>query len=173
MPYLAQGESFSCIRKQLLENKCISRLSPFIQYSPFVGSAGLVRSTGHIQRLAGVAIGMKHPILFNARHPVVTLFLSHLHRSHHHQDVDYLQAVVQQNYGVLKLRSVLCSIHSSCFFCRKRRAPTITPMMSDLPKERLSPQPPVFWNKGVDYFGPFHVSVQMSIKIRWCFLFWC
>ena len=171
--YLAQGESFPGIRKQLLENKCISRSSPLLQYSPFVGSAGLIRSTGRIQRLEEVAFDMKHPILLDARQPVVTLFLSHLHCSHHHQGVDYLRAVVQQKYGILKLRSVLRSIHSRCIFCRKRRAQTITPMMSDLPKERLSPQSPVFWNTGVDYFGPFPVSVRRSTEKRWCFLFTC
>ena len=171
--YLAQDESFSGIRKQLFENKCISRSSPLLQYSPFVGSAGLIWSTGRIQRLEGVAFDMKHPILFDARHPVVTLFLSHLHCSHHHQGVDYLRAGVQRKYGILKLRSVLRSIHSRCIFCRKRRAQTITPLMSDLPKERLSPQSPVFWNTGVDYFGPFHVFVLRSTEKRWCFLFTC
>ena len=38
--YLPQYESFPGICKQLLENKCISRSSPLLQYSPFVGSAG-------------------------------------------------------------------------------------------------------------------------------------
>ena len=66
--YPAKDESFPGIRKQLLENKCISRSSPLLQYSPFVGSAGLIRSTGRIQRLEGVAFDMKHPILLDAGH---------------------------------------------------------------------------------------------------------
>ena len=160
--YLAQSESFPGIRKQLLQGKCCSRSSSLLPYSPFVGQGGL-----------GVAFDMKHPILLDARHPVVNLFLWQLHNVYHHQSVDYLRAVAQQKYAILKLRTVLRSIHSKCVFCRKRRAMTVTPLMSDLPTERLSHQSPVFWNTGVDYFGPFHVSIRRSTAKRWCFLFTC
>ena len=114
---------------------------------------------------------MKHPILLDARHPVVSLFLWQLHNVNHQQSVDYLRAVVQQKYAILKLRTVLRSIHSKCVFCRKRREQTVTPLMSDLPTG--GHQSPVFWNTGVDYSGPFHVSIRRSTEKRWCFLFTC
>ena len=171
--YLAQSESFPGIRKLLLQGKSCSRSSSLLPYSPLVGQGGLLRSTGRTQRLMGVAFDMKHPILLDARHPVVNLFLWQLHNVNHHQSVDYLRAVVQQKYAILKLRTVLRSIHSKCVFCRKRRAQTVTPLMSDLPTERLSHQSPVFWNTGFDYFGPFHVSIRRSTEKRWCFLFTC
>ena len=92
------------------------------------------------------------------------LFLWQLHNVNHHQSVDYLRAVVQLKWAILKLRTVLRSIHSKCVFCRKRRAQTVTPLMSDLPTERFSHQSPVSWNTGVDCFGSFHVSIHMSTE---------
>ena len=166
--YLAKDESFLGIRRQLLQNKCIGCSNLLLQYSTIIRSAWFIRSSGLIQRLAGVAFDKKLAILRDACHHVVTFFLSHLHRSEHYQGVNYLRVVVQQKYDVLKLHSVLRSIFSRCVFCRKRRAQTITPIMSDL-KERLSPQAPVFWNTGIDYFEPFHVSVGCSTEKRWCF----
>ena len=46
-------------------------------------------------------------------------------------------------------------------------------MMAELPIERLGYHQPSFTNCGVDYFGPFYVSIRRSSQKRWCFLFTC
>ena len=46
-------------------------------------------------------------------------------------------------------------------------------MMAELPVERLGYRQPPFTNCGVDYFGPFYVSIRRSSEKRWCFLFTC
>ena len=53
------------------------------------------------------------------------------------------------------------------------RAATIQLIMSDLPVERLAYQSPPFTNAGVDYFGPFYVTVRRNTEKRWGFLFTC
>ena len=45
------------------------------------------------------------------------------------------------------------------------------PIMSDLPKERLAYQYPPFTIIGVDYFGPFYVTVRRTTEKTWGFLF--
>ena len=87
--------------------------------------------------------------------------------------MDYLRSKVQERYAILKLRSTLRSIKSNCVLCRKFRAAIIQPIMADLPKERLAYQSPPFTNTGVDYFGPFYVTVRRTTEKRWGFLFTC
>ena len=45
--------------------------------------------------------------------------------------------------------------------------------MADLPLERLGYRQPPFANCGVDYFGPFHVTIRRSSEKRWGFLITC
>ena len=142
-------------------------------YSPFIGPAGLLRSTGRIKRLAEIDFDLKHPIILDGRHPLVLLFLRHMHLKHHHEGIDYLRALIQQRFAVLKLRSTLRSIRFSCVLCRNRNATPVQPMMADLPSERLGFKSPPFTNVGLDYFGPFYVTIRRSSEKRWGFLFTC
>ena len=68
---------------------------------------------------------------------------------------------------------LLRSIAQRCVLCRKRDSNAISPLMADLPKERLGYMQPPFANCGVDYFGPFFVTVRRSTEKRWAFLFTC
>ena len=126
-----------------------------------------------MKQLKIATFDVKHPIILDARHPLLKLLLEHLHTQHCHQGVDYLRALVQQRFAVVKLRTALRTVVSRCVVCRKRRAETLTPIMTDLPHERLAFKKPPFSNTDVDYFGPFFVSVKRSTEKRWGFLFTC
>ena len=136
--YLAQFESFPIEKKLLLKNSSLSRSSEILQFSPFIGLNGLLRATGRTKQLDVSSFDAKHLVLLDSRHPVTRLFLEHLHRSHCHQGVDYLRALVQQQFAIVKLRTALRSIVQRWLTCRKRRAETVSPMMADLPRERLA-----------------------------------
>ena len=74
---------------------------------------------------------------------------------------------MQQQFAIVKLRTALRSIVNKCVTCRKRRAKTLNPMMSDLPRERLAFKERPFTNTGIDYVGPFYVAVKRSTEQRW------
>ena len=169
---LSKG-AFNAERKDLLENKPVKRSSRIAPFYPFVGPNRLIRSTGRIKRLVEVDFDVKHPIVLDARHAFVKLFLRHNHVKHHHQGIDYLRAKVQERYTILKLRSSLRSIKSNCVTCKKFRATTIQPIMADPPVETLAYQFPSFTNTGVDYFGQFYVTVRRTTQKRWSVLFTC
>ena len=152
---LSQLESFPAESKQLAAGKYVKTSSRISSYSPFIGPNGLIRSTGRIQRLSATAFETRHPIILDSRHRLIRLFLRFYHIKHEHQSVDYLRSVIHQQFVVLRLRSALRAIETHCVCCRKRKAKTVTPMMSDLPAERLGYRQPPFSNCGVDYFGPF------------------
>ena len=82
----------------------------------------------------------KHPIVLDAQHTFVKLFLRHTQLKIHPQGIDYLRSKVQERYAILKLRSTLLSIKSNSVLCRKFLAATIQPIMADLPKEKLAYQ---------------------------------
>ena len=135
--YLIQQESFPVELKCLLEQYSVSNSSKNSQFSPFIGPQGLLRATGRTKQLTVSTFDAKHPILLDSRHPAVCLYLEQLHETHCHQGVNYLRALVQQQFAIVKLRTTLRSIVSKCVTCRKRRAETLNPIMSDLPREKL------------------------------------
>ena len=45
---------------------------------------------------------------------------------------------MQQQFAIVKLRTALRTIVIRCVTYRKRRAETLSPMMADLPRERLA-----------------------------------
>ena len=171
--YLIQQESFPVELKCLLKQSPVSNSSKLSQFSPFIGPQGLLRATGRTKQLTVSNFDAKHPILLDSRHPAVRLYLEQLHETHCHQGVDYMRALVQQQFAIVKLRTALRSIVSKCVTCRKRRAETLNPIMSDLPRERLAFKERPFTNTGIDYFGPFYVAVKRSTEKRWGFLFTC
>ena len=167
--YLSQGETFPSELKLLRSGKVITRNSQIAKCSPFIGPAGILRSTGRISRLVNSDFDSKHPIILDARHAVVRLLVQHLHVRNFHQGLDYMRAVVNLKYVVLKLRWLLRNIENTCVACRKRKAQTVTHIMADLPIERLGYKQPPFTNTGVDYFGPFLVAIRRSTEKRWGF----
>ena len=133
----------------------------------------LLRSQSRLRRLSDVGYDTKHPVILDGKHPFVKLILIHLHQMYHHLGFDYVRAQVGHKYIILKNRSILRTIRYQCIPCRKRDAVIVNPMMADLPKERLGYLEPPFSNCGVDYFGPFFVSIRRSSEKRWVFLFTC
>ena len=155
------------------ETISVSNSSKLSQFSPFIGPQGLLRATGRTKQLTVSTFDAKHPILPDSCHPAVRLYLEQLHETYCHQGVDYLRALVQQQFAIVKLRTALRSIVSKCVTCRKRRAETLNPIMSDLPRERLAFKERPFTNNGIDCFGPFYVAVKRSTEKQWGFLFTC
>ena len=115
-------------------------------------------------RLVNTEFYMKHPIILDARHTLVRLLTRSLHQTHFHQGLDYMRSVLNMKYAILGLRRLLRSIENHCVTCRKRKASTIQPIMSDLPVERLEYKQPPFNHTGGDYFGPLYVPVRRSTE---------
>ena len=171
--FLVQSETFPNETKNLLKTCSLSKPSVIKDFSPFIGPNGLLRAQGRTKHLEIANFDVKHPILLDSRHPAVRLFLEHFHEKHCHQGVEYLRALIQQKFAIVKLRTTLRTIQTRCVTCRKRKAETLTPIMADLPKERLAFSSRPFTNTGLDYFGPLYVSVKRSTEKRWGFLFTC
>ena len=80
--YLAQMESFPNELKTLTDGKTSQKKSKIATFSPFIGPASIIRSTGRILRLVNSEFYTRHPILFDARHTIVLLLAHSLHHKH-------------------------------------------------------------------------------------------
>ena len=105
--YLSQGETFPSELELLRSGKVITKNSRIAKYSPFIGLAGILHSTGRISGLVNSDFDSKHPIILDARHAVVRLLVKHLRVRSFHQGLDYMRAVVKVKYVVLILRWLL------------------------------------------------------------------
>ena len=152
--HLAQMESFPFELKTLNAGKTIKNSSEIATYSPFflVPLVSFVPPTD--RGLVDFEFNTKHPILIDARHTLVLLLARSLHHKHFHQGLDYMRSVLNMKYAILGLLRLLRSIENQCVTCRKRKASTIQPIISNLPVERLGYKQPLFIHTGRDYFGP-------------------
>ena len=107
------------------------------------------------------------------RHLLVYVFLRHMHLRNHHEGVDYIHALIQQKYAVLKLRSILHWTSFNFVRCSKRNSWPAQPMMADLPSEWLAFQNPPPTNVGLEHWGPFYVSIRRSSEKKWRFILTC
>ena len=115
----------------------------------------------------------KHPIILKARHTLVRLLARSLHYKHFHQELDYMRSLFNKKYAILGMRRLLRSIKNQCVTCRKFKANTIQPIISDLPIKHHGYKEPHFNHMDVDYFGPLYNPVCKSTQKRWGFLFTC
>ena len=67
----------------------------------------------------------------------------------------------------------MSSIKHECVVCRRFATAHVAAGMANLPTERLGSHQFPFCFVGVDYFGPFSVTVNRRTQKRWCFLFTC
>ena len=156
--YLSECETFPSKLKLLSSGKVITRISWIAKYSPFIGPAGILRSTGCIGCLVNTDFDSKHPILFDARQAAVRFLIRHLHVKNFYQGLDYMRAAVTSKY---------------CVTCQKRKAQIETPIMSDLSIKRLRYKQPPFSSTDEDYFEPFLVPIRRSTEKIWGFLLNC
>ena len=102
-------------------------------------------------QLLEIAIfGTKNSVIIDARHPLVHLLLQQLNERHCHHGVEYLKALTQQNFSILKLRKNLTSIQLEFLTYRERKVETFTPIMADVPRERLVLTYRPFFNTGIN-----------------------
>ena len=96
-----------------------------------------------------------------------------MHENNHHEGTEYVRSLVQQRFWVIGRRNALRSIKTKCVKCRKPTVQPIQPNMADLPKERVEGNVYPFKSIGIDYFGPFEVTVLRRPVKHWCCLCTC
>ena len=157
--------------KSLKTEKEIPKGSKILQFLPLIDQRGLIRAKDRIGK-SQLDFNEKHPVLLHWKHHVVELFLRNDYKNNSPEGTEHVKNIVQQRFWIIGVRNALRSIKNKCITCRRGRAQTMTPVMAELPTERLDAST-AFANVGVDYFGPFTVKIGRRNEKRWCCLFTC
>ena len=113
-------EVFSKEIKGLQQRRSVSPKNPIINFSLFLDDANTLRSRSRLQN-APVSKNSKTPVILDARHPIVHLFIKHLHEKQGHIGVEHLRSTLQQQFWIFKATVVLKKITFNCHTCRQQR----------------------------------------------------
>ena len=132
---------------------------------------GVVRVGGRIKN-APVEFERKHPaILPNV--PIVEGLLRLIHETSGHSGREYILSVMRERFWMVNGRRMIKGMLHRCIRCKRREPKACQQEMADLPATRVTPDKPVFYYTGCDYFGPFTVKRGRGRDKRYGCLFTC
>ncbi|XP_049308667.1 uncharacterized protein LOC125777625 [Bactrocera dorsalis] len=162
------GAEFDQIKKG-----AVSRKGSIYKFSPFIDKLGLLRVKSRIEEARGVTTDLKQPIILPRNNIVTHLVTDFYHRKFHHLHNEIVVNEMRQRFCINGLRVLVRMISKVCQQCRNRRATPNPPEMGKLPPERLASFTDPFAYTGVDYFGPFDVTIGRRHEKRWGVVFTC
>nr|CAH7749587.1 unnamed protein product [Callosobruchus chinensis] len=166
---IAQGESFSAEIRQIKDKKLSSK-SRLICLNPFLDDDGYLRVGG---RLANAEFNFekKHPLILAKEHTLSKLLVRQYHQKLLHAGPQHVLASLREKFWILSGRSLVKQTVRECVKCFRFSPRITTPIMGNLPIERLKPDYP-FSVVGVDYAGPFSMKSRSGrgTKISKCYV---
>nr|XP_020444354.1 uncharacterized protein LOC109953271 [Monopterus albus] len=120
----------------------------------------------------------KHPLIIPAGSHIATLLVRWVHEQVAHQGRHITEGAVRgAGYWIVGGKRLVAAVIHKCVTCRKLRGKMEAQKMSDLPTDRVTPEPP-FTSVGMDVFGPWTVVTRRTRggcaqSKRWAVLFTC
>ncbi|XP_067627808.1 uncharacterized protein [Eurosta solidaginis] len=168
-----QSESFAEEINAIEKNKCLSKSSAIYQLTPFLDVDSLLKVNGRIDAAYCLPVTARRPVILPHYHQVTRLIMKQYHCRVHHQNDSLTINEMRQRFWVTRARALLKSIKKECPKCIFNNAKPATPRMGQLSSDRLTPYVRPFSYSGVDYCGPFFVTIGRRKEKRWVALFTC
>ena len=135
----------------------VLRGDPLYKLSPFLDEYGLLRVKGRLGQCSE-EYGARHPIILPGSHHVVQVMICNIHVIKGHFGRNYLISILQENYYIFGVCTVVKRIINECFLCRRMSGRPRNPEMASLPADRVEPTQKAFYVTGIDFFGPIMVT---------------
>lgn len=147
--------------RNLSKGEEVSRHSPLKSLDPIIDDNGFLRVRGRTSS-ADMSWEEKHPIVLPKNHHVSTLLVRHYHEQVAHQGRHFTEgAVWAAGLWITGSKGLVSSVIHKCVTCKRIRGKLEEQKMSDLPKDRLTLDPP-FTHVGHDVFGPWIISSRRT-----------
>ena len=151
----AQKALFAQDINLLQKGKPVAKSGRLRALNPFLDK-GLLRVGGRLAH-SKLSYSQQHPIIMEAKHPLMVNLFEHLHQSLLHCGPSLLLCHASTKFHIIGARKLSRKICSTCTTCRRRQPRTSHQIMGDLPAPRVSPNP-AFTHTGVDFAGPFNIK---------------
>ncbi|XP_055633828.1 uncharacterized protein LOC129774158 [Toxorhynchites rutilus septentrionalis] len=178
---LAQSESYPDEIATLNQNarvgpekqKALERSSSIATLSPLLDEYGILRMDSRISTADYLTYDTRYPIILPRKHPVTNLLLDWYHRKFRHGNNETIVNEVRQRFRIPQLRTQVRAAEYRCQWCRVYKTKPESPKMGPHLLCRLTPFLRPFTFVGIDYFGPYFVTVGRASVKRWVAVFTC
>ena len=155
-----------------LENSIsVKKSSVLVKLDPILAQ-GLLRVGGRLGR-AALPENSKHQTVIPKNSHLARLIVYHFHEKSAHSGREYVLSLLRERFWQIRARSVVRSVLSSCFACKRRHAPPGVQKMADLPPRQVTPDKPPFTCVRIGDFGPFLIRQRRSQVKRYGAIFTC
>ena len=125
--------------------------SPLYRLDSFLDEHYLLRVGGRLNE-GSFCKDLKHPVILPKKSHVTELIISHFPQKLKHQGRRMTTNEIRQGgFWIIGCSSAVYTFISKCVICRKFRGKIQEQKLSDLPTDRIQPEPP-FTYSGVDFF---------------------
>jgi len=87
------------------------------------------------------------------------MIIDQVHLDALHSGFTLTLSLIRNQYFIVRGRDLVRNLIRKCTTCRRYKAQTLTQLMGNLPKSRVTANRP-FFNAGVDFAGPFQVKMR-------------
>ena len=117
----------------------------------------IIKVGGRLKNIIGIPNNLKHQIVLPRHHSVTDLLILHYHKPDHHCGRDQKLALLTESYWIVKAKSIICKVLSTCLLCKHTRSMPKPQLMGNLPKEIITVFKPPFTITEIDCFGPVNI----------------
>lgn len=161
---LVQQQEFKDDIERIKSNKALKGESKIKTLNPYLDEDGILRVGGRL-RNANLDEQVKHPVILGNKNTLVPLIIADAHARTLHGGVQLMLSYISSRYWIVRAKALIKSCIHKCLICARLKAKSRTQLMGDLPKVRVTPAR-AFLHTGVDFAGPFNISMSKGRGIR-------
>nr|XP_013190109.1 unnamed protein product [Amyelois transitella] len=142
-------------------NRKLPNKSALIKFNVFLDDNKIMRVGGRLVNSL-FCFEKKHPIILQSTHKFTKLLFEFEHIRLMHAGPQLMLASIRDSYWPIGGRNLARSCYRKCVRCCRISGRTVSPIMGNLPQQRLLPGGYPFQCTGVDYAGPIMAASRQG-----------
>ena len=147
-------ESYPSELKSLLLNDNVNKSSTLVPISPTLNNQSLICMGCRVKN-TNIFVNSNYQIIVNKNHPIAKLIIKVYYEENLCIGTEQTLSSLRSKYWIPACHGIICSVITSCLYCKRDRSKPVPPFMSDIPEDTLCVDEKPFTNTGVDYLGPY------------------